>query len=208
MTTYGLTKHQPRADEREKLAEFDGVTILSLPRMAEDGAPLWTRITPGSHGDDAVVKMETSGARYGATQRWDHDAHARVPIAGMPRWEGRVVVYATARWQPGDVVKAEVWQSLVHGEARQWWRLIWTATPPAPGRVLAWVEQPGGGLAWGQIEPDALFVAPVEGGPAAARMTGALVVAETGPDDLAASQRVFSLDEDEAGYEEAVIDED
>lgn len=194
MTIYGLTKGVRRVDERELLAEFDGVTIESLPRMVDNDGVMqaaWTRITPGSHGDDSVVRMETSGARYGAHQRWNPETRQREVIPDAPRWNGRVVVYGTARWQPGDVVKVEVWQSVVYGEPRQWWRLIWTATPPVPGRALSWVERDGDDLTWGEIAPEALFVAPVEGGPVDARRTGALVVTDTRP-----PQRVFAADDD------------
>lgn len=209
-TTYGLTKYSPRADTRRLIVAFDGVHLRSLPNMTEeaDGTirPAWLRITPGSHGDDSIVKMETAGKRYAPATRWNPEAHRRELIPDAPRWEGRIVLYATARWQVGDIVRVELWESEVNGESREFWRIVWTATPHTNGRELVWMEAPASDDAWGWIAdmPDQYpLVRTVEGGPDDARMRGALMVVESSPDstyedreeaDDTPPQRVFGVE--------------
>lgn len=191
-TQYGLTKFAPRADNRRLIASFDGVRIVSLPRMAEDEdgtrRSAWTRITPGSHGDDSIVKMETAGKKYAPSTRWNPETRTRKVLPAAPRWEGRVVLYATARWQVGDVVKVELWESEVNGETREFWRLVWTASPQTEGRTLLWYEASVEDAdAWrGVLDNDYgeyPLVRLIEGGPDDARIRGALMVVETGDDD-------------------------
>ena len=196
-TQYGLTRNAERAENRRKIMEFDGVEIVSLPRMVEDTetgdvVAAWTRLTPFGHGDDSTVKMETHGGRFGATTRWNPETRQREPIPGAPRWEGHIVIYATARWETGDVVKVSLWESEVRGEVREWWRLEWTASPVIGDRRMFWVEDAADAARWADMAGDSdtypLWRA-VTGGPSDARRRGALVVAEYDAPDPA--ERVF-----------------
>ena len=201
-TQYGQSKYSPRADNRTLIAAFDGVLITSLPRMAEEGdgtlRAAWQRITPGSHGDDSAVKMETAGKKYAPSQRWNPATRVRELIPDAPRWEGVIVLYATARWQVGDVVKVELWESEVRDERREFWRLAWTASPQTNGRELVWVEDDADAPSWAGIAslPDVYpVVRTIEGGPDGDRQRGALMVVEASTTDEPSSSRVFEADE-------------